>query len=72
MGPIAARKCARILDNLERIIAVELMIAARALEFHHPLKTGSYLRTTLASLMQHLPENTGDRFAFCLCLLCIC
>jgi histidine ammonia-lyase len=61
MGTIAARKACKVLDNLERIVAIELMIAARAMEYHAPRKTGVKLRTTLAAVMQHLAPNTSDR-----------
>eukprot|EP00052_Salpingoeca_macrocollata_P001204 m.24375 g.24375 ORF g.24375 m.24375 type:complete len:541 (-) comp11190_c0_seq1:25-1647(-) len=62
MGPIAARKALRILQNVERIVAVELMIACRALEFHNGMKTGPKLEKSRALVQQFLAENTSDRF----------
>lgn len=43
MGANAATKCWRIVNNVERILAIELMNAAQALEFRRPLKTSPVL-----------------------------
>jgi histidine ammonia-lyase len=39
MSPIAARKLAAIVGNLERVLAIELMAAIQALEFLRPLRS---------------------------------
>jgi len=36
MGSISGRKFNQILENLEKILAIELMYAAQALEFRRP------------------------------------
>ncbi len=38
MGSISGRKLAQVLDNLEYILAIELMSACQAIEFRRPLK----------------------------------
>ncbi len=40
MGSIAARKCLKVMQNLEVVLAVELMAAAQGLEFLKPLTPG--------------------------------
>ncbi|HEU4363901.1 MAG TPA: histidine ammonia-lyase [Candidatus Krumholzibacteria bacterium] len=40
MGSIAALKVARVLDNVNRVVAVELMCGAQALDFQRPLVPG--------------------------------
>jgi histidine ammonia-lyase len=40
MGSIAAQKCFRIMQNLENVLAIELLTAAQAVEFLKPLKCG--------------------------------
>ncbi|MBN2447391.1 MAG: histidine ammonia-lyase [Phycisphaerae bacterium] len=40
MGPIAVRKCTEILKNVQTVIAIEMMCAAQAFEFHKPRKPG--------------------------------
>ena len=43
MGANAATKCYRVVNNVERILAIELMNAAQALEFRRPLKSSPIL-----------------------------
>lgn len=43
MGANAATKCYRIVNNVEKVLAIELMNAAQALEFRRPLKTSPVL-----------------------------
>lgn len=43
MGSISARKLNRVLDNLEYILAIELMSACQAIEFRRPHKSSSIL-----------------------------
>lgn len=40
MGSIAARKCFNILQNVQTVIAIELMVASQGIEFLKPLKCG--------------------------------
>jgi histidine ammonia-lyase len=40
MGSIAAQKCYKIMQNLENVLAIELLTAAQAVEFLKPLKCG--------------------------------
>src|SRR5580698_304126 len=43
MGSISGRKLGQVLDNLEYILAIELMSACQAIEFRHPLKSSEIL-----------------------------
>jgi histidine ammonia-lyase len=43
MGSISGRKLNKILDNLEYILAIELLCACQAIEFRRPLKSSSVL-----------------------------
>jgi histidine ammonia-lyase len=43
MGSISGRKLARVLDNLEYILAIELLTACQAIEFRRPLKSSELL-----------------------------
>ena len=45
MGANAATKTKRIVDNLETILAIELLSAAQALDFRRPLKTSPFLES---------------------------
>lgn len=43
MGSISGRKLNSILDNLEHILAIELLCASQAIEFRRPLKSSAIL-----------------------------
>ena len=43
MGANAATKCKRVVDNVEKVLAIELLTAVQALEFRRPLKTSPEL-----------------------------
>jgi histidine ammonia-lyase len=43
MGSISGRKLSRVLDNLEFILAIELLAACQAIEFRRPLKSSELL-----------------------------
>ena len=43
MGSISGRKLNRVLDNLEYILAIELLTACQAIEFRRPLKSSGLL-----------------------------
>ena len=49
MGANAATRLLRMLDNLERILAIELFTAAQALEFRRPLKSSPFIETIVAA-----------------------
>ena len=43
MGSISGRKLNEVLDNLEYILAIELLTACQAIEFRRPLKSSGLL-----------------------------
>lgn len=62
MGANAATKAMMVLENLEQILAIELITAAQALEFRRPLKTSTYLENLILAYRQTVPHQTGDRY----------
>lgn len=62
MGANGAVKCLKVALNLERILAIELMNAAQALEFRRPLKTSPELETIVAAYRKEVPALEKDRF----------
>lgn len=61
MGANAATKALRIVDNLERILAIELMNASQAIEFRRPLKSSEFLESFLALYRTEVPLVEEDR-----------
>ncbi len=61
MGANAATKCLRVLDNLERILGIELMNASQAIEYRRPLKSSEFIEMFLKSYRQEVPSIKEDR-----------
>lgn len=61
MGANAATKALRIMDNLERILAIELMNASQAIEFRRPLQSSDFIEMFLKSYREEVPLIENDR-----------
>jgi histidine ammonia-lyase len=61
MGANAATKALRIMDNLERILAIELMNASQAIEFRRPLQSSAFIEMFLKSYREEVPLVKEDR-----------
>jgi histidine ammonia-lyase len=62
LGWSACRRLRLVLDNLRRIIAVELVCGARALEFRAPLVPAAGTGAALATLREVVPGAASDRW----------
>ncbi|HEY5336167.1 MAG TPA: histidine ammonia-lyase [Mycobacteriales bacterium] len=62
MGWSAARKLRRSVDGLTRVIAVELLTAARALDLRAPLAPAPATAAVLAGLRREVPGPGPDRY----------
>jgi histidine ammonia-lyase len=61
MGPISARKLNRVIDNLENILAVELVCAAQAFDFRRPLKSSKILEACHHAVREKIDHTSEDR-----------
>jgi histidine ammonia-lyase len=61
MGANAATKCKRVTDNLEKVLAIELLTAAQALDFRRPARTAPFLETIMAAFREKVAFNDADR-----------
>jgi histidine ammonia-lyase len=61
MGWHAARKLRKSLDNLRRVIAIELIAAARAVEMRAPLKPSPVTGELISILRKRVPGPGPDR-----------
>ncbi|WP_394369886.1 histidine ammonia-lyase [Empedobacter stercoris] len=61
MGSISGRKFNQVLDNVERILAIELMYACQGLEFRRPRKTSAFLEEVFAKVRSVCPKLEDDR-----------
>ena len=63
MGVTAARKARTILENTEQVLAIELVCAAQAREFHPELRAGRGAQALHDHLRESVPALFRDRFA---------
>ncbi len=61
MGAIAGTHARTILKNTSNVIAIELLCAAQALDFHHPLKTSKALEIVYDQIREVTPTLKKDR-----------
>ncbi|MXV37588.1 histidine ammonia-lyase [Flavobacteriaceae bacterium Ap0902] len=62
MGSISGRKLHMILDNLEKIQAIELLTACQALDFVHPLKSSEIIEKLHAKVREQIPHLENDAY----------
>lgn len=60
MGAWGTRKALRVVENAERVIAVEALCAAQALEFRRPLRSGSGVEAAVETIRQRVPFRESD------------
>ena len=61
MGSISGRKFNQILGNLEKILAIELLYAAQALEFRRPLKSSEIIEENHTIIREKVSKLNEDR-----------
>ena len=61
MGANAATQCIQIIENLETILAIELMNASQAIAFRSPHKSSGFIESFLQSYRELVPFVDEDR-----------
>ncbi|MFN7119370.1 MAG: histidine ammonia-lyase [Saprospiraceae bacterium] len=61
MAANAATKAFRVVQNVERVLAIEWMTAAQALEFRRPKKSSSFLEEKVTFYRNHVSKLEEDR-----------
>ncbi|MDP8238087.1 MAG: histidine ammonia-lyase [Candidatus Hatepunaea meridiana] len=64
MTPIAVRKCKEILQNVGAVLAIEMMSAAQAFDFHKPLIPGKGTRVAYQKIRELVPFLVDDRVLY--------
>jgi len=60
-GPRAAAKARRALELARHVVAIELLCAAEAIEYHRPLRSGDLVEQGHALVREAVPDLTEDR-----------
>lgn len=61
MSFTAARKARRAVECLQYVLAIELLCAARALEFRRPLRSGAGVEEAYRRIREEVPASEKDR-----------
>ncbi|HMP32305.1 MAG TPA: aromatic amino acid lyase, partial [Saprospiraceae bacterium] len=61
MGANGATKCKRVLDNLEKILAIELLTACQALSYRKPLLSSPKIESVFEAFRKKVTFNSEDR-----------
>ena len=61
MGSISGRKFNTILNNLDKILAIELLYASQAIEFRRPLKMNAILEKNYQKIREKVKKLEEDR-----------
>ncbi len=64
MGANAATKCFRIVENVEKLLGIELFNAAQALEFRKPLKSSPLIEQILEMYRTQVPFIENDTLMY--------
>jgi len=61
MGANAATKLKKVIDNVQRVLAIELLCAAQAMDFRRPGKSSAKLENLMAAFRKEVSFNDADR-----------
>lgn len=64
MGSIAAKKLRSIVDNVQSVIAIEVLCAAQGIDLLRPLRTSAPLERVVATVRQVVPFADRDRILY--------
>ena len=64
MGANAALKCMKVVENVQRVLAIELFNAAQALEFRIPARTSPVLEKLVSDFRNHVPFVADDTLMY--------
>ncbi len=62
MGANAATKCMRVINNVEKVLAIELLTAIQAIEYRRPLRSSAILENIITAFREKVSFNEADRF----------
>ena len=71
MGSISGRKALQVIENVEKILGIELFCAAQAMDFHHPLKSGKILVAIHELVRSKVPHIEDDGIMYEMMETCI-
>ena len=61
MGWGAGKKLLEVLDNVRRVLAIEILCAVQGIDYRAPLQPAAGTAATVSIVRDHVPPLTGDR-----------
>jgi histidine ammonia-lyase len=61
MGMTAALKLRQIVENVEQVLAIEILCAAQGLDYRKPLKPGKQIQGMVTAIREIVPRLEADR-----------
>ncbi|MDM1293298.1 histidine ammonia-lyase [Sphingobacterium sp. N143] len=61
MGSISGRKLLQVIDNVDKILSIELLCAAQAKDYHQPLRSTAALEAIHERIRQSIPHIESDQ-----------
>ncbi|WP_156307041.1 histidine ammonia-lyase [Sphingobacterium endophyticum] len=61
MGSISGRKLLQVLDNVDKILSIELLCAAQAKDFHNPMKSTAVVEAMHKHIRSKIPHIEEDQ-----------
>ncbi|TKC06215.1 histidine ammonia-lyase [Pedobacter frigoris] len=64
MGSISGRKALQVIENVEKILGIELFCAAQAMDFHAPLKSGKIINAIHEAVRKKVKHLEQDQIMY--------
>ena len=52
----------RVINNVEKVLAIELLTAVQAMEYRRPMKSSPVIEEVIAAFREKVSFNEADRF----------
>jgi len=62
MGANAATKLYQVVQNVQQVLAIEMVLSAKAIQYRRPLKTSVKLEQFLAQFIEQVPLLKSDAY----------
>jgi histidine ammonia-lyase len=60
MGSISSRKALQVIENVEKILGIELLSACQAYDYHHPLQSSDAMHQVYLYVRKSIPHISED------------
>jgi len=62
MGANAATKLYKVIENVQQVLAIEMLLASKAIEYRRPLKSSAAIENYVADFISDIPVVQGDQY----------